>query len=166
MELSKYWKTIQQLFLAAGQSSFHVALSTVDSSGLPWVTPIGSMILRENLTGFYFEEFPQKLSKNLETNHQVCVLALNSDPNYWINSLGNGFFETPPGVRLTGTASELRPATEEEIAQWQERVAMAAGTKGHEILWKDMKTIREITFKGFAPVYCGEMTSNLWSNPE
>ena len=161
MEPIDKWSEIRQVFESANKSCLHVAMATVDSEGSPHVTPIGSLILRDNCSGFYFEEFPVQLSDNLRENNRVTVLALNSDLNYWLESLTNGKFDSFPGVRLMGTVSEIRDANQDEIDIWQEKVAFAKGLKGHKIMWSGMKRVRDITFDGFKPVYCGGMTSHL-----
>ena len=56
-----------------------------------------------------------------------------------------------------------REASAEEIAMWQNHVRMAQGTKGYDILWKNMRTVRDIYFDSYEPVRCGEMTQNLWN---
>jgi hypothetical protein len=61
-----------------------------------------------------------------------------------------------------GSAGKKREATKEEIAMWQDHVKPARGTKGHDILWKDMRMVRDIYFDSFEPVSCGEMTQDLW----
>ncbi len=161
MDLINHWNEIKNIFEAAGKSSLHFSVATVGSNGYPHVTPIGSIILRDDCTGYYFEEFPVGLPKNLEKSTRVAVLALNSDPTYWLESLSNGEFKTYPGMRLMGTASGMREATGDEISAWQKKVSFAEGLKGHSILWKDMKTVRDIKFDAFKPVLCGEMTAHL-----
>lgn len=161
MKLSENWAQIKQVFEAAYASSLHFSIATVDSKANPCITPIGSLILRDDCTGFYFEEFPHQLSQNLEQNNRVAVLAINSDSNFWLNSLSKGKFASFPGMRLTGKALKKRDAMPEEIDAWQQKVSMAKGLKGHDILWKNMKTVRDIEFDGFRPVLCGEMTRHL-----
>jgi len=162
MEMGKHWKTIQMVFQESRGSSTHYAIATVNADGSPHVTPIGAMFLREDTTGFYFDEFPVNMSNNLDRNPRVCVLAVNSNPQFWQKSLVAGRFESPPAVRLMGSAGKKREGTEEEIALWQDHVKLASGTKGHDILWKDMRMVRDISFDSFEPVLCGEMTQGLW----
>ena len=162
MEIEYHWKSIQKLFNNARNSSMHFALATVTKDGSPHVTPIGSLFLRENITGFFFDEFPINLPKNIEENPKVCILAVNSNPTYWQKSLIIGKFISPPSVRLIGSIKEKRDGTEEEIAIWQNHVKDALGTKGHTIMWKNMRTVRDIHFDSFEPVTCGEMTQELW----
>jgi len=162
MELGKHWKTIQLVFQEARDSSLHYAIATVNEDGTPHITPIGALFLREDKTGFYFEEFPVNMSRNSERNPRVCILAVNSNPTFWLKSLVAGKFEPPPAVRLKGTVGKRREGTKEEIAMWQDHVKPARGTKGHEILWKNMRMVRDIQFDSFEPVSCGEMTQDLW----
>lgn len=162
MEIGKHWKTIQELFLESQKSSMHFAVATVNQDGTPNVSPIGALFLRDDKTGFYFDEFPVNMSKNIERNPRVCILAVNNDVTFWQKSLFTGTFATPPAVRLMGSAAEKREGTEEEIAMWQDHVKMAKGTKGHELMWKDMRMVRDIYFDSFEPVLAGEMTRDLW----
>jgi hypothetical protein len=41
-----------------------------------------------------------------------------------------------------------RKGTDEEIAMWQNHVKMAQRTKGYDLLWKNMRTVRDIYFEG------------------
>jgi len=162
MEIDKYWETIQMAFQSSLGSSMHYAVATVNEDGSPHVTPIGALFLRENRTGFYFDEFPVNMSKNLERNPRVCILAVNSNPTFWQKSLLAGKFETPPAVRLLGSVGKKREGTKEEIAMWQNHVKLAQGTKGYDLMWKNMRMARDIYFDSFEPVLMGEMTQVLW----
>jgi predicted pyridoxine 5'-phosphate oxidase superfamily flavin-nucleotide-binding protein len=161
MNIGNHWKTIQMVFEQT-RSTMHCAMATISKDGFPHITPIGSLFLRDNGTAFYFDEFPVHMCRNLENNPRVCILAVNSDPKFWTKSLMDGKFETPPGVRLMGSVGEKREATEEEIAAWQNHVKLARGTKGYDIMWKNMRTVRDIYFNSFEPVLCGAMTHGLW----
>jgi len=162
MEIGKHWKTIQMVFQESRGSATYYAIATVNADGSSHVTPIASLFLREDKTGFYFDEFPVHMSRNLERDPRVCILAVNSDPTFAIKSFLAGKYETPPAVRLMGSAGKKREATEEEIAMWQNHIKIARGTKGHDILWKNMRMVRDIQFDSFEPVSCGEMTQDLW----
>jgi uncharacterized protein len=162
MEISKHWKTIQAVFQEGSRSSMHFAVATVTKDGSPHVTPIGALFLRDDGTGFCFDEFTVGLAGNVTRDPQVCILAVNSNPTFWQKSLFVGKFLTPPAVRLMGTVGAKREGTEEEIAKWQDHVKMAQGTKGHELMWKNMRTVRDIRFDSFEPVLCGEMTQGMW----
>ncbi len=162
MEIGSNWNIIRQVFDEAQKSCFHYAVATVNGDGSPSVAPIGSLILRDNLTGYYLEEFPSRMGKNLDRNPRVCVLAVNADKMYWGKSLMDGKFATPPAARLTGTAGKLRQATPDEVAGWQKKVALVSKTKGYKLMWENMTHARDITFDGFEPVETGEMTAGLW----
>ena len=154
---------IQEIFEESRKSSMHFAVATVSKDGTPHVAPIGALFLREDNTGFCFDEFTVNMSKNVDENQKVAILAVNSSPTFWQKSLVDGKFATAPGVRLIGSMGNKRKAISEEIALWQNHVKMAQGTKGHDILWKNMQTVRDIYFDSFEPVSCGEMTQGLWN---
>jgi uncharacterized protein len=162
MEIGKHWKTIQAIFNEGRRSCRHFAVATVGQDGSPHVTPIGSLFLRDDETGFFFDEFPCALSNNVARNPRVCVLAVNAAPTFWQESIVAGRFATAPAVRLMGSMGERREGTAEEIALWQDHIKMSRGTKGHALLWKDMRTVRDVTFDGFEPVLCGAMTPFPW----
>ena len=161
MSISDKWDTIKELFQTISQGSLHCAVATVDTDGNPHVSPIGSIILGDDCTGYYFEEFPVQLSKNLDESGRVALLAVNGEEKYWFESLSNGKFQSYPGIRLLGKSLGTRKATPAEIDAWHQRVQFAEGLKGHDILWKNMTTIRELKFDGYKPVFCGEMTAHL-----
>ena len=162
MQLKENWTDIKRLFGQAFRSSFHYALATVNENGEPHVTPIGSLILSDPGHGFYFEEFPQQLPRNLGKNKQVCVLAVNSSRWFWVKSLFGGRFASPPAMRLYGTVGEVREATENEIESWHRRVRSVRSSKGYSIMWENMKMVRDITFSRMEPVHMGEMTHDVW----
>ena len=166
MDINADWPVIKRLFRESFSSSFHYAISTVTSNGEPHVTPIGSLVLGKPGIGFYFEKFPRRLPKNLSANNQICVLAVNSSRWFWLKSLLGGRFASPPAVRLHGEASELRPATEQEMGLWQKRVRRVRFTRGHALIWRGMSMVREIRFTRIEPVLIGEMTRDLWPGGE
>lgn len=162
MEIGDNWRMIQKIFDQAFKSCFHYAIGTVNQDGSPHVTPIGGLFLRDDRTGFYFEEFPSKLPENLKLNSRVCILAVNADKMYWGKGLLEGKLTEPPGVRLLGAADNVRTATKDEIEIWHKRVGFARAMKGYKIMWEDMSRVRDIRFDAFEPIYLGEMTRGLW----
>ena len=68
MEIGKHWKTIQEIFEESRGSSMHFAVATVSKDGAPHVAPIGALFLREDKTGFCFDEFTVNMSRNVEQN--------------------------------------------------------------------------------------------------
>ena len=159
---AKNWELIRKLAKEAFKSSFYYSIATVDSEGHPHVTPIGSLFLRKNFTGFYLEHFLVNMPKNLEINQRVCILFVNSGRKYWLTSLFKGRYISPPAVRLYGKVSERRKAEEDEIALFHHRVKPLKKFKGYKILWKNFKFARDIQFDSFEPVRAGEMTKDIW----
>lgn len=163
MELIANWKEVKSLFKKSFKTSFHFAIATITENGEPHVTPIGSLILGEPGHGFYFEKFTQQLPSNLANNRQICVLAVNSSRWFWIKSLINGKFTSPPAVRLHGVVGDIREATDSEIALWQKRVKRVSFSKGHAMIWRSMSMVRDIEFSRIEPVHLGEMTRDTWN---
>jgi hypothetical protein len=158
----KNWKEVKVVFKKSFKSSFHYSIATVTENGEPHVTPIGSLILGKPGHGIYFEEFTKQLPNNIKTNKQVCVLAVNSSKWFWVKSLVSGRFSSPPAVRLHGTVGNIREATKKEIKQWQNRVKSVSFSKGHAMMWANMKMVREIEFTNIEPVHMGKMTRDNW----
>ena len=162
MLLKENWKVIKRLFNRSFNSSFHYALASVNEHGEPHVTPIGSLMLHEPGHGVYFEEFTRQLTRNFQHNKEVCVLAVNSSRWFWIKSLFNGRFASPPAIRLYGTVGKVREATEKEISLWRHRVRWTRISKGYTLMWKNMKMVRDINFSRVEPVNMGTMTQDAW----
>ena len=161
MEIGNNWETIRQVFEEGFKSCFSFAVASTGRDGTPNITPIGSLILRDDHTGYYCEEFPSQLPENLRHNPRLCIMAVNADKIFWGKALAEGKFPSLPGARLYGTAGEAREGTAEEIEAWKKRVALARPLKGYKILWEDMHIVRDIRFDGFEPVLLGEMTAGL-----
>jgi len=158
MEMRADWQAIKRLFRSSFSSSFHYAIATVTENGEPHITPIGSLVLGEPCRGFYFEEFPRRLPLNLANKNQVCVLAVNSSRWFWLTALVRGRFTSIPAIRLHGRAGDLRDATDEERTLWQKRVKRLRLTKGYDLMWRNMRSVREIEFTRVEPVNLGAMT--------
>ncbi len=161
MDLQSEWPKIRRHFNRSFRSSFHVSIGSVDADSNPTVTPIGSLFLNENLTGFYFEKYPSKLPEHSNDNRNVCVLAVNSSLWFWIKSLYRGRFKIHPAIKLYGKLGERREATGIEISRLNRRMRATRGLRGNKYLWGDMKYIREITFSKGEKINLGEMTKQL-----
>jgi uncharacterized protein len=163
MRLEESMPAIRRVFRDASRTSLHVSIASVNSDGSPHVTPIGSLYLREDGVGVFFELFTTKLIENIERNPRVSVLAVNSGKWFWLRSLLAGRFPTYPGVRLDGTMSARRESTSEERDWWKRRIAPINWTRGAQILWSDanLKYVREIHFTQAIPVEVGAMTQHL-----
>ena len=158
-----HWQIIRELFKSTFNTTGHFSLATVNQDGLPHVTPIGSIVLRDDKTGFYCEGFSRNIPLNLQTNPRVCIMAVNAGKFFWLKSIFRGRFDTPPGVRLMGRAGEKRKGIDWELAQWQKRVKIFKKFKGYDLLWKDLTDVRDIYFDAFEPVQAGVMTRHLWA---
>jgi hypothetical protein len=155
------WDKIRLHFNKSFRSNFHVSIASVSSNNTPTVTPIGSLFLNSDQTGFYFEKFPSKLPMYSKMNRKICVLAVNSNRWFWLKSLFNGKFNSYPGIKLYGELGEKRKATEIEIFRLKKRMRMTKGLKGHQYLWNSMTMVRELTFSKVEKINLGDMTMDL-----
>ncbi|MCP3876501.1 MAG: pyridoxamine 5'-phosphate oxidase family protein [Desulfobacteraceae bacterium] len=160
MNIKDHWNEIRQLFKKALKTNKYYSFASVDKEGNPHITPIGSLILRDDCTGYFSEKFPEKSRQNYKTNDRVAVMAINSGFFFWFKSIRKGVFKSLPGVRIYGRVGKRRKATEKERAKWLNIVKIAKGTKGYNLLWKDMAHVRDIHFDDARPVKAGVMTQD------
>lgn len=156
------WQVIRDVFRRGFASSFHFAVASVAEDGSPHVTPIGSLVLRDQGRGVYFEEYPRNLPRNLARDPRVCVLAVDASRWALLRTLARGKVTRPFGVRLYGTAGERRPATPEEVGRVQRRVSRFRLLRGHQILWGRLRMVRDVRFHGFEPIRIPQLGSAQW----
>jgi hypothetical protein len=101
--------------------------------------------------------------RNLRHDPRITVLAVDSSKSRWLGALMRGRFSVLPGIRLTGIAGPRREATDEERNRFLRRVRWLRRFKGHDLLWKELRFVREVTFDSARPVRTGVMTRGLWS---
>ena len=158
IDLKDDWSNIYDHFNRAFRSNFHVSIASVTRDGIPSVTPIGSLFLNRDQTGFYFEKFPAKLRESASGNSNVCVLGVNSSTVLWLKALISMKFERYPALKLYGELGGLRKATEKEQKRLHRRMRFTRWTRGHNYLWGDMDTVRDISFTGVECINLGRMT--------
>lgn len=161
MNIKSNWEDIREHFRKSFSTNFHVSIASLDSQNDPTVTPIGSLFLNDDLTGFYFEKYPSKLPKYAGINKKVCVLAVNSGNIFWLKSLFSGRFNKYPAMKLYGELGERREATSKEKQRLDRRMAATRGLKGNKYLWANMPYIREINFTKAEKINLGNMTDHL-----
>ncbi len=160
--LIQHWAEIRNVFKRSFGSSFHYAIASVNADGTPHNTPIGSLLLHNTEPkGIYFEIFTSQLRKNIETNPNISVLAVDSGIWFWLKSLTRGEFPYAPAIRLYGKAGERRAATDAEINRFKNRIKFVRELKGAKMLWGDLRQVREVIFFGFEHVKMGRMTGRL-----
>ncbi len=161
MDIVENWQEIRKHFNRSFSTNFHVSVASVDSDNQPTVTPIGSLFLKKDQTGFYFEKYPSKLPRHAKENKNICVLAVNSSSMFWIKALFKGKFNSYPGIKLYGQLGEQRHASDKEISLLQKRMRATRFTKGHKYLWDDMQIVREVRFSKAEKINLGKMTRRL-----
>ncbi|MEN8248434.1 MAG: hypothetical protein ABFS32_05845 [Bacteroidota bacterium] len=161
MDIIENWQDIRAHFRRSFRSNFHVSVASLTADGNPTVTPIGSMFLNDDQTGFYFEKYPEKLPRYAGVNKKICVLGVNSNSLFWIKSLFRRRFSTYPGLRLYGELGSRRKATDKETKRLNRRMKATKGLKGNTYLWGKMKYVREVKFTSVEKVNLGKMTKSL-----
>jgi uncharacterized protein len=164
MNVVSNWPQIRRVFTRSFQSSLHFSMATVTAEGLPHVTPVGSLLLRAPGHAIYFEEFTQRMPMNFGGNPNVCVLAVRSGLLFWLWSALRGEFRSPPAIRLHGKVGAARPATEDELRQWHRRVGKLRGTRGYQMMWANMRTVRDVHFTRADAIQIGAMTRGCWKS--
>ena len=155
------WDAVRKHFSHSFGSSLHVSIASVGENWAPTVTPIGTLFLNKDQTGFYFEKFVSTLPRHAKSNHSICILAVNSSKLFWLKSLFHGRFNNYPAYRLWGTLGNRREATEMELLALKKRLKRTRRLKGHQYLWGDMKEVREINFHKGEKIHIGKMTQAL-----
>ena len=161
MDINTDWKKIREHFNKSFRSNFYVSIASVDSKNNPTVTPIGSLFLNDNQTGFYFEKFPSKLPEHANNNPNVCLLAVNSGRLFWLKALFREKFSDFPAIKLYGELGAKRKATEKDIKRLNRRMKITKGLKGSTYMWGNMEFVREIKFTKAEKIHLGKMTSDL-----
>jgi uncharacterized pyridoxamine 5'-phosphate oxidase family protein len=105
------WSLLKQHYQKTMKS--YCSIATVDERGMPNVTPIGSLILKEKGCGCFLDLFTDALSKNIDSNPNICIIYVNTDNFYWLKSLYQGKFVPHVGFKLLGTAGSKRAASPE-----------------------------------------------------
>lgn len=161
INLEENWQKIRTHFSKSFGANMHVSIASVNKDNLPTVTPIGSLFLNDNQTGFYFEKFATKLNTNSKTNKNICVLAVNSNKWFWFKSLLKMNFSEYPAIKLYGELGIKRGATTKEYRAFQRRIRQTKRLKGSKYLWQDMSMVREIKFTKGEKINLGKMTKEL-----
>ncbi|WP_298879093.1 pyridoxamine 5'-phosphate oxidase family protein [uncultured Polaribacter sp.] len=161
INLEENWQKVRIHISKTIGSNMHVSIASVNKENQPTVTPIGSLFLNDNQTGFYFEKFATRLNTNSKKNNKVCVLAVNSDKWFWFKSLFKMNFSEYPAIKLYGELGIKREATDNEYLAFQKRVRITKNLKGSKYLWKDMSMVREIKFTKAEKINLGKMTKEL-----
>lgn len=156
--LNVNWPSIVEHFQKSILTSRYFTFSTINPDGSAHATPIASLVLNDNCTGYYSDVFPGRMANNLKADQRICILAVRMGFWYWLKSIFTGRFEGWPAIRLYGAAGERRKAQAGEIHRWRKRMKHLKGTKGYNLLWKDVDVVRDITFTHYEPIRLGAMT--------
>lgn len=161
-DIATHWAKIKRVFEVGQASTIYCSIASINPDGTPNITPIGTVFLKDNQTGYYFDHYTSQLASNLDQNPNVCLMAVNAGRWFWFRSFLLGRFVSPPGIRLYGTIGELRPATADEIHKIERRVQPTKWLKGSRLLWTNFTHVRDITFTSHRPITYPKMMDGLW----
>ena len=159
--LETHWPWIVQFFKKSLARNGFYTFATADLEGRPHMAPYASLVLNGDCTGFYSDVLPRRMASNLKKNQRICIMAVNIGTWYMLKGLFRGRFDRWPGIRLYGTVGQNRLASPQELDRWLIRVKRFKRFKGYDLLWKDIRTVRDIHFTDFEPLHLGPMTHHL-----
>ncbi|WP_350561130.1 pyridoxamine 5'-phosphate oxidase family protein [Psychrobacter sp. CAL346-MNA-CIBAN-0220] len=155
------WNAIKKVFSKSQKSNMHANIASVSKEGVPNITPIGTVFLNEDGTGFLFDSFSQQLAENLKLNNNVCISAVNSSKFFWLSSFIKGQFNDYPGVRLYTKLGGLRLATDQERLLVNTRIRSLKWTKGSKLIWSDFTHVREFKVDNYRWIQYPNMMEKL-----
>jgi uncharacterized protein len=153
-ELVARWPEVRKLWKSAPFGAF----ATSGPEG-PQVTPIGSIYLHESEPrGYFHPVFTSRLRKALSADQPFELLFVSNSPVQWLSGLVRGRFDHMVAARLKGRAQGARrEAAADEVARWHRRVSKVRWTRGHDLLWKDVRFVQELRFDSLVPVRFGAL---------
>ncbi|WP_349929647.1 pyridoxamine 5'-phosphate oxidase family protein [Acinetobacter sp. A1-4-2] len=149
MITTQQWQHIRKVVNDTQKAAMHCSIATVDANLQPTVTPIGTLFLRENPSGFFFDTYTESLQQNVPHNSKACIQAVNSSRLFWLKSLFKGEFSDFPGVQLYVEIGDLHLANTEELAQISRRIQSLKWTKGRHLIWSDFSYVRDFSVHSF-----------------
>ena len=78
-----------------------------------------------------------------------------------MRSLIKGKFSTAPAVRLMGTVKVLQKLGLKRLLPGKVALRSLVLTKGYNMMWSRMHSVRDVEFDSFEPMSTGKMTSGL-----
>lgn len=148
------WREIIRYYGDYKQTSM---IGSVNGEGQPNVTPIGSLCLKDDFSGYYFDLFTKELSDNLDRNNNVCVLYVNTGILFWFKSLCINDYKKPPGIKLIGYAGNRRKASAEEIELFRNKTKALKMLKGYHTIFGGLSYVRDIKFTDYFMLNTGKM---------
>ena len=149
------WSQVRLHFRKCQSQNLHQVISTVDELGMPQITPIGTVFLNDDLSGFYFEMYTKTLPDCAKSTKRIAILGVNTSKWYWFKALFKGVFYGPPAVKLYGQLGQRRKATDVEMKRLERRLSSARRMKGYDLLWKNMVLIREFSIDTYKMIEFG-----------
>lgn len=87
MNIKDDWQKVKSVLEQGQASSIYCSIATVNPDSTPHITPVGTVFLRDDQTGYFFDHYAEALGKNIDQNPDVCVMAVNAGRLFWFKSL-------------------------------------------------------------------------------
>jgi hypothetical protein len=71
MDLEKNWNWILDVVQESKKANRFFSIAAVDVDGNPHVTPIGHVFFRNDMTGYYFDEYSVAMPRNFESSCSI-----------------------------------------------------------------------------------------------
>ena len=160
-DLKANWPRIVRHFEKSILTSRFYTFAIVNPDGSAHATPIASLVLNDDCSGYFSDVFHGKMMENIKVDQRVCILAVRMGFGFWLKAIARGRYDAWPGIRLYGTVGPSRQARPGEIDRWRKRVNRFKRFKGYTLLWKYVDRVRDIQFTHYEPLRMGAMTHQL-----
>lgn len=74
MNIKDDWKQVKSVLEQGQASSIYCSVATVNPDGTPHITPVGTVFLRDDQSGYFFDHYAEALGKNIDQNPDVCMM--------------------------------------------------------------------------------------------
>ena len=156
-----HWDQLKPLAGRVIGSSLHFAISTINPDGTPHVTPIGSLILTDPGKAYFFRGIHTKVTEEPGQRQSGCCSGRDIEFSPMAAIPHNGSFQVSTRVSAAWQGRRASRIDAGRKSRWRRRVRLLKWTRGNDVLWGNLETVRELHFHSVAAVEMGRMTANL-----
>ncbi len=76
MNIKDDWQKVKSVLEQGQASSIYCSIATVNPDNTPphITPPVGTVFLRDDQTGYFFDHYAETLGKNIDQNPDVCIM--------------------------------------------------------------------------------------------
>src|SRR5690554_4484724 len=89
MNLKDDWKKVKSVLEQGQASTVYCSIATVNPDGTPHITPVGTVFLRADQSGYFFDHYAEALGNNIDQNPNVCIMAVNAGRFFWLTRISH-----------------------------------------------------------------------------